>query len=365
MKKILALVLSLFVALVPMDAFACDITEDQIEKGAKCPDEILIVKDADRFRADAKTLNVDTKINSSAFFAGNEINDKTEVKNGINFSAGNLINLSGQYEYGAHAGNEINVSGVYEKDLFAIGNGINIEKDAKIGRDVYVAGNLLNIDADVPGDVFFAGNEVVIDNVKIGGDFVIAAQKVVFRGDAEIMGTFKHNDDLKIEGSAKYVAEEKYYLPSIKLNTWALILFSLISGIATVILGLVVFKNFFKEVIEKVNMDASDALKTFGIGFIAAIVIPVVAVFMIAMIIGLVPGIAILLGYIAMLLFSASVTAVIIGERFIKTKNVMLNATISIAVLTALVSLPGIGNTIGFIVSMFGFGLMIRVLFKK
>lgn len=365
MKKILAFGLSLFMALMPMSAFACDITEEQIKNGATCPDDEIAIEDSGRFMAEAEKLDIDTKINSSAFFAGNEINDKAEVKNGIDFSAGNLINLAGQYEYGAHAGNEINISGVYEKDFFALGNVINIEKTAKIGRDIYVAGNSLNIDANIPGSVFFAGNEIVVDSVKIDGDLVVAAQKVVFKGDVEVAGVFKYNDDLKIEGSAKYGTEESYHLPQVNLNPITTTMFSLISGIVTVVLGLLIFKGFSKKVIETTSMDSMEALKTFGIGCVTVIVIPIVSVIMIATLIGIIPGIAVLLGYIAMLLFSTSVTAVVVGEKLIKTKNTMLNASIAVAVISVLVSLPYIGVTIGTIVTIFGFGLMFRIMFKK
>lgn len=370
MKKILALGISLFMALAPMtSAFACegaDCTNETSETSATLP---LFVEDKNRFKTEAEKLSIDnnTRFNSSVFFAANEINDAATVDNGINFSAGNSLKMSGQYEYGAHAGNIIDITGSYARDLFVGGNKIDITKDAKIGRDIYAAGNVLKIETNIPGNIYFAGNEIALDNTTISGDLVVATQKIVFGDNVVIEGTFKYNDDIEIENSAKTIgAEEKYHLPRFKLNPVTTTIFSLLSGIFMTVLGLFLFKGFFKKIVEKTaEMTFVGSLTSFCVGFGAMIIVPLVAIFLCVTLIGIIPAIAALLVYIALLIFSSSVTAVVIGEKFIKTKNPILNACIAVAVLTALAALPAVGLTIGFIVSMFGFGLTLRVLFKK
>ena len=368
MKKVLAAVVSLFMALVPVSTFACDITEQQIAEGASCSEpaasDVVIESSDIRFNAATETLNFDTKVKSSAFSASNELQDKSNV-DGIKFSVGNKLVLSGEYEYGMNVGNKVEITGIYERDLFSIGNKTTIEQGAKIGRDVYVVGDSLFVKTNIPGSVFFAGNEVVLSDIKVAGDLVVAASKVRFEGNVEVAGQFKHNDDVNINGTAKFGSEEKYHLPTVKVNKMSVMIFSLLGGLVSVILGILIFKKFVAKVVEEKDMDAAKMLTTTGAGFVAVFAILVASVIMLATVVGAVFGIAILFGLISMLILSTSVTAVFLGEKLIKTNNMILNASIMIILLTALSALPYIGALIGFVASMFGFGLMYRILFKK
>ncbi|MDO5475348.1 MAG: hypothetical protein Q4F61_03120, partial [Candidatus Saccharibacteria bacterium] len=128
-----------------------------------------VEKDKEYFSAD-ETLVSEKNANHSLFLAGSDVSSKDSVF-GLGFLAGNVVNAAGTYEYGFFAGSSVEVTGEVENDLFVAGNTVKIDEAASIGRDVYAAGNILTISANLNGKVFAAGNRLVLNNVTIDGDF--------------------------------------------------------------------------------------------------------------------------------------------------------------------------------------------------
>lgn len=85
-----------------------------------------------------------------------------------------------------------------KKDLFAAGQTIDI--DSQIEHNVFAAGNGVTIKGTIGGNIFAAGNTLSISG-KIDGDVFLAGAMVVFEKDAQLTGNiYSVGGDLKIFG---------------------------------------------------------------------------------------------------------------------------------------------------------------------
>lgn len=309
-------------------------------------------------------LNTSGEKQRSSFFAGSTITDNSLVT-GVAFVAGNKLELNGKYEYGFHAGNGVTINGTYEKDVFAAGNNLVIEKDAKLARDIFAAGNVITIRAHVPGDVFIAANKLVLEDVSIDGDVNIIVNTLEIKGEVKIGKTLTRNKDAKVVGELASVGKEETYVkPEVKVNPITSMLFSLGGKLIMMIIMMLACKGFVKRMIDFIESATNDDMrKTLFGGVCAALIIPLAAVALLFTIIGLPVALVIAGLYIVLMYIGTIITAIYLNERFFKIKNSMVGATLGLAVLSVICMAPYLGTLIGLVVSTFGFSLIVRVLF--
>lgn len=85
-----------------------------------------------------------------------------------------------------------------KKDLFAAGQTVDI--DSQVEHNVFAAGNGVTVKGTIGGNIFAAGNTLSISG-KIDGDVFLAGAMVVFEKDAELTGNiYSVGGDLKIFG---------------------------------------------------------------------------------------------------------------------------------------------------------------------
>ena len=157
---------------------------------------------ADEYFTANDNVNDTKEYNHSHFEAGNNVYSKSNV-NGLSFVAGSVLNISGTKEYGIFAGESLKIDATIEKDLFAAGNSINISKDSNIGRDIYLAGNNISIDSNINGNAFIAGSVINLNNTTINGDAKFAANTLNIGENVEITGKLIINEDAIIQNEGK------------------------------------------------------------------------------------------------------------------------------------------------------------------
>lgn len=108
------------------------------------------------------------------------------------------------------AGNTVNIDGEVKSDLVAAGSTIVINNN--IEDDLLAAGGTLNIRGDVGKNARVAGNNVYISG-KVGQDLMVAGNSVDLGGDSEVEGDFiAVGSIVNINGNIKgkvYVSGEK------------------------------------------------------------------------------------------------------------------------------------------------------------
>lgn len=361
MKKII-LAFGLLLTFLPINASACVNGPEGTD--ANCEETTEQVQtEQTRFSVGDNLVTSGEKQNSS-FFAGSEVIDSSLVT-GPAFVAGNKVDLSGKYEYGFHVGNGVVIKGSYEKDLFAVGNSLVIEKDAKLPRDVFIAGNVVTIRANISGDVFIAANKLVLEDATIEGDLNVVLNTLEIKGEVKIGKTLTRNNDAKVSGEFASVGKEEVYeKPQVSINPIMSTLFALGGKLVVMLIFMLIGKKFFKKLLDFIQGATNDDMKkAILVGLAAFIAAPLAAIALLFTVVG-VPA-ALLIGgfYVIVMYLGSIITAVYLNERFFKIKNGMVGATLSLVVLAVLGMAPYLGSLIGLVASIFGASLMIKILF--
>ena len=359
MKKII-LAFGLLLTFLPINASACVNGPEGTD--ANC-EETVEQTEQTRFSVGDNLVTSGEKKKSS-FFAGSEITDSSLVT-GPAFVAGNKLDLSGKYEYGFHVGNGVTINGTYEKDLFAVGNSLVIEKDAKLPRDVFIAGNVVTIRANISGDVFIAANKLVLEDATIEGDLNVVLNTLEIKGEVKIGKTLTRNNDAKVSGEFASVSKEEVYeKPRVSINPVMSTLFALGGKLVAMIIFMLIGKKFFKKLVDFIqSATGEDMKKAVWIGLAAIVAAPLAALALLFTVVG-VPAALVIGGFYVILMYLGSIiTAVYLNERFLKIKNGMIGATLGLTILSVLCMAPYLGSLIGLIASVFGASLMIRILF--
>jgi len=119
--------------------------------------------------------------------------DKSETAKNL-YIAGNTVNVSGTAQGDlTAAGNTINLDGPVQDGLFAFGNNLNI--DSSVGQNARVAGGNVNLNGDISGDFMAAGSIVSVgkDSV-VSGDLIVGAGQVTIDGKVEGMARIAASD---------------------------------------------------------------------------------------------------------------------------------------------------------------------------
>lgn len=133
---------------------------------------------------------------------------KTEVVKNL-YTAGNTVNISAETKGDlVVAGNNLNLSGKVEDGLFAVGSNINIT--GEVGKNARIAGSVVSITSSVAGDLLIgAGTLNISDQSKVGGDLmagvgtatidgIVNGRARIAGGDITINGVI--SGDLEVDG---------------------------------------------------------------------------------------------------------------------------------------------------------------------
>ncbi|MCR5832598.1 MAG: hypothetical protein K6G36_01460 [Candidatus Saccharibacteria bacterium] len=338
---------------------------------ALTPTTVLAAQSDLRFNGDYE-FKAEGEYNSSAFFAGNEVEDGAVV-HGIDFAFGDKVENKGSYEYGFHAGNKLVTSGNYEKDLFAFGNEIVVAKEAKIARDFYAAGSKIEINSNIPGSVFATASKIVLNNVTVGGDLRVAAAEVEIIGDVKIGGTFVYNEDLNVVGKDTMVAGEiETYRPillSFRWNNNLKIIFAVLclaSSIVIAVVFILIARRFFNGLKEKAEAaDTKYVLVNLGVGLLGVIIIPLIVALLTVTVVGIPAALLLLFAFIIAIVLSATVFAAFIGGKIMPKQSTILSSTIVLILMAVVGYIPVVGWMINSVCTLIGFGIILTSIFDK
>ncbi|MBR3320213.1 hypothetical protein IKG20_02820, partial [Candidatus Saccharibacteria bacterium] len=208
----------------------------------------------------------------------------------------------------------------------------------------------------------------------IDGNVNAAFNEIVIKGKVSISGTFKYNNTANITGmenlsagsTETYVSEtrEVSFATSLKSK-----LISLLGRLLVTIVFIAIAGKFTKRLITEFNLKSS--WKYLGLGLALLIGVPLAAVFVMVTIIGLPLGLIGVGAYILFAYIATSVTGLIVGDKLAKhlfkkeKMHPFLKATIGITLLTLLGLIPYVGSLIGAISACFGFGYLVRKIFRQ
>ena len=313
----------------------------------------------------AENVTENVNINHSYFTSGNNVNSKSQVQ-GIHLIAGNNLELQGTSEYLLAAGNVINIDNTVERDIFVAGNSINISKQSSIGRDLFAAGNTLTISANLSGNTFLAGNTINIDADTINGDITISAKEINIASNTIINGTLKYNSDAIFNSNTTNIGEIKTYeTKNIDETTVLSVLNDFVYALLTfVFLGFVLNLKYLDK-----KLSANEIFNNTWNGLLFMFAVPIVSIILLVTVIGVPVGIISLLIYVIMLYLSVLISSTYLGKLitkkiFDKKQSPYLEIFIG-CILTKLVCLIPIVSVIYTIfLVLFGLGLIYNMILK-
>lgn len=304
------------------------------------------------------------RFGQNLFIAGNNLSDASATK-GIIFSAGNQLTLQNKSEYAFTAGNLVDISATTEKDLFAAGNAVKITNNAKIGRDAFIAGNSVTVEADLPGNLAVTADTLTLRNVKIAGNVDLAVSHVIFEGKVEITGKLSFNEDADVSGlsNATYAEIEKYEVVEYTITSaeiWTGRILSIIGLFITIVIIMAMFPAMDKRV--KQELSLAQFGKDLVIGIVTLFGVPFIILFLLISFFAAPAGLVLLAVYIVMLYLAQGFTGLYLGkvifEQLFKGKmNKFIEALVGIAIIILLGIISPLINLLAIIL---GLGLFMQ-----
>ncbi len=312
-------------------------------------------------------------LNGSGYYIANE----AEINNTINgavFSLANSLDYNGQSDYGIILANDLTLNGSIKNDGFIVGNTIKFTEDFLIERDLLVLGNIINLQGQLKRDVTIKASEVILENVTITGTLDIQAATIVVKDNVTVQN-FSYNEDADITGLENVVTnitttEALFTTKTIK--DYALeFIYNYGTSLLTFALIALIVPALFKRIEQKYeNLQFEKMIMTLGLGGVATIAIPIVAVLLMTLLLGIKIGIIIIGLFISIFflteIFASYLLGYYINKYIIKKQNsIYISGLIGITIITLLSYIPVINVFIVLIASLLSVGIALNLFTKN
>jgi len=262
------------------------------------------------------------------------------------------------------------------RNFFGFGRDLAFDKSAEVAGNVLTFGDTMNIDGRVGMDLATFGNNVLVTG-NVQRDFEAYAQQISVLPTARIgrnvTAHVESNDKLQIAEGATIggSVERKLVEREMRRNRYATTGFYVRQVVrlgAAFLTGLVLLWAF--PVLRTLSLPTvGAALRSGGIGLVAAIVLPIAAVLACFTIVGAPIGIlTLVLGAIG-LYFAKTVLAQMIGRMLFQSPagppHYAATLIAGLAVVMIAINLPVVGGIVNFVLTVLGFGMIVTVLLGR
>jgi len=368
------LLVPVLLALAPVAAQAADLRQGPdvtIPSGTTVTDDVY---------AGAGTVTMNGTIAGSLIATGGNVNVTGTVERDV-MVAGGTVTISGPVKGSVRlAGGTLTVSGPVAEDLVAAGGNLELSPDARVGRDLVLAGGSATVAGQVGRDLTASAGTLDIrghverdikaqvtnlhleSGATVGGNLDYAsADSAQIDSGATVAGQVKHSP-------ANFTAQPSPAQQATDVAVgWVRVLVGLF------LLGLLVllpFRAFSRRASEAIG---SAPLASLGLGVALLIGIPIAA--LIVFVIGLVVGgwplslaalallaIATAVGYVLAGLFVGSTTFRLLGRP---EMHPLLALFVGLVILTVVGLVPFLGGIVGLVAVVFGLGALALTLFRS
>lgn len=311
-----------------------------------------------------ESISVEENVNGNVYLIGKNVNVASSRINGNVFILGNSVTINSNISGSIYViGNNISISGSMN-DIYALAENMDILENS-ICRDIRVVGTKINISGIVNRDLYVATGQVEIaETGKVNG--ILSSAKEVL-GNADNVNEIKIIEDITSDIDS---SEEKMQEVSEAIEKWINIFF-FISAEMTGLIILVIIVGFTSK--KKINTSdfKENALKDtmFGLAYFG-LAIAIIIVLMLT-VIGI--PVSILLALILWFMFwkitipvaSIQITKVLLDKKDKSKVFVCFIAFIIFTLIRCLNFIPNIGSVFETIVSLYGFGYMIRSVIRR
>ena len=277
-------------------------------------------------------VTISGTVNGDVYAFGGQVVVDGKV-NGDLLVAGGRVSISGSVSQDVRvAGGQVNLSGTVGRNITVAGGNVEMAPAAAVGGSVVAAGGNIHLASPVKGGVKIAAGSLIVSN-DLGGALHAAVGALRLTSKARIAGDVNYysQQEAEVEPGAriegKLIRNPPPRLPQLPrerlfLFFTAVGLFILLTGfVSTLILGLLTLRYLPNYHRASVDLLRSRPWASLGLGFVAAIVIPVVCAMLFSIVLTI-PIALILAAAFAILLFWARIFVISrLGELMIRPKR--------------------------------------------
>jgi cytoskeletal protein CcmA (bactofilin family) len=309
------------------------------------------------------------RILGDLIFAGNGLSSTGRVEGSV-LAGGNNLQITGPVARSVRAFmSSLMIDDTVGHNVTAFGGELRLQQGAVIGRDVTFFGGTLVVAGKIDGKLTFAGGELVVSGI-IKKGAKVKADKITLTSTAVIEGDFDYTSkkEAKIDSAAVITGKINHQLPKKKsgkgISGWT-IFWWLLWRTSELVAGFLLIALFRKQMIALKETVAHSFLKTLGVGLLAFIVIPVMALLFAVVIVGLPLTLVLTAFYVVALFLSCNFTGLPVGEAvlrlFKKEAPVSPYAamTIGVVLIQLLETVPYFGTLVVFVTAWIGLGAII------
>lgn len=370
MRKLLligSIILTTFVA-SPLTVFAQENMRVK-ERATLARSEVI---NTDYFSAGEKVV-ISGTVNGDVYIAGGNVTVDGQV-NGDLISGGGIVDISGKVSGDVRAaGGTVSISGSVGGNVTVFGGTVKIEKSSFVTGSLVGGGGTLQILGPVGNGATIVGGDIMINN-KVGGDVWAGVGSMDVGSDAEIAGkmTYVSSDNASIAPEAKIAGEVVRQDPpkeftkkrEVKGFGWGWGLYTLLTSLVIGSLLVWLAPNLITRTAEYVT---SRPWASLGIGFLALVATPILAILLFITLLGIPLGILLMVGYVITLFFAHLFTGIAIGGLIAGymnwKKNLYASLIVGLIALTLVGVVPFLGTLASFIATLLGLGALIQMKF--
>jgi hypothetical protein len=312
-------------------------------------------------------------VNGDVYVAGGQV-IINGIVNGDVLAAGGSIDISGKISQNVRIiGGQITVNGDIGRNLSIAGGNIQVNNSAKIGGNVVLAGGNISVSTPISKNLTAAVGNLVLSN-DIKGNVNVADGNLHLTPKAHVFGnlTYLSKEKVTIDAGAKVDGSTVQNIPPIveipqaqvqKTIAGFVVFAEIFSFISSLIIGLLLIlflPKFSLNVAQTINDKTWTSL---GLGLLALIITPILAIVLFATIIGIVPGVLLFVWYFVSLYTARIFSIYFFGSKISKwigrEETGILALIIGLVVYYLIAFIPVIGSLFKFILVLFGLGALV------
>jgi len=355
----------------PVPANALEIMRD---KGVVTVAESEIVDDTLLVAAD--TILIKGRVTGDLVAAGRRIViDGTVEGNVIAF--GELVTVRGTVGgLVLGAGSTFELEGAtVGGDLWAAGKNVTINERARVSGNASIAGENATVEGYVGKDLYtFA--EMVELNGELGQDLEAFGDRVRLLDDARVGGNvrlrigsedrFYRAEGARIDGDVEFLDMPEGIGETNRYTRIEFYLWQIARLVSAVLVGVALL--WFVPGLRTLSVGGGiDGLKTAGIGLVALVSMPIIAVLVAITLVGMPLSLMAIIAWVLTIYLAKIVVGASVGRMMLSatkySENITLVLLAGIAAIIFVVNLPAIGGIISFILTIVGIGLIVQWVF--
>lgn len=319
------------------------------------------------------SVTVNSNMAGDLFVAGGNLNVNGAVEQDL-FAAGGSVNLAGQVGGDLRtAGGNITISGDIGGDLLAAGGNLQITNQSSVSGDLVVSGGSVNLEAPVNGNVTIASGDAVI-NSTINGRVFVRSGRLTFGPQSVVTNQIVYfgQNAAEVQQGARVSSIEFHQTTTGARNAGRTMASVLLDTLALFAATWVVARIWRRPVETVSDLSLSDPWPSLGIGLVALLLFPIVAIVLFITVVGYYLGLLTLAAYFLMLLLTGILTAIYVGlllfrwfRRGRDSRVTWAKILLGAFVVRLLLLIPVVGWILVLIISLISLGSLVRTAFRR